>query len=255
MNEQKTTKPCKYCKSDIDANAKICPVCKKKQGRSGCLIAVITVIAILILGSIANSCSGKNKQPNTDTSTPVTSESQENAVTESTEDDTAPVEDIISYNSGQYKIGVDLPAGEYVIITNNGIMSYLEVSSDSTGNLDSIIANDNFSGRSYVTVSDGQYLKFTYSDMYDANNAPAVDSSNGTLPAGMYKVGVDLPAGEYKVSANSTAIEGLDAYWEISSDSSHTLSSIISNENFSGERYVTVSEGQYLKLSNCTLQL
>ena len=26
------TKKCKHCKSDIDKKAKICPVCKKKQG-------------------------------------------------------------------------------------------------------------------------------------------------------------------------------------------------------------------------------
>ena len=30
--KEKKTKVCKYCKSEIDAKAKICPNCRKKQG-------------------------------------------------------------------------------------------------------------------------------------------------------------------------------------------------------------------------------
>ena len=50
MNEEKEgTKLCKYCKSEIPAGAKICPNCRKKQGKSGCLIAVIAVVVIFII--------------------------------------------------------------------------------------------------------------------------------------------------------------------------------------------------------------
>lgn len=44
-------KKCKHCQSDIDAKAKVCPTCKKSQGMSGCLKAVIVLI-ILIIGVI-----------------------------------------------------------------------------------------------------------------------------------------------------------------------------------------------------------
>lgn len=49
MSEEKEngkTKQCKYCKQEIDAKAKICPHCRKKQTPSGCLIAVIAVVVI-----------------------------------------------------------------------------------------------------------------------------------------------------------------------------------------------------------------
>jgi hypothetical protein len=44
-------KKCKHCQSEIDAKAKVCPNCKKSQGMSGCLKAVIVFI-ILIVGII-----------------------------------------------------------------------------------------------------------------------------------------------------------------------------------------------------------
>ena len=43
-------KKCKYCQTEIDAKAKICPNCKKKQGPNGCLIAVIVVIILAVIG-------------------------------------------------------------------------------------------------------------------------------------------------------------------------------------------------------------
>ena len=47
------TKKCKYCQSDIPKKAKVCPVCKKKQGGRGCLIAVGVVVALGIIGAVA----------------------------------------------------------------------------------------------------------------------------------------------------------------------------------------------------------
>ena len=52
MSEEKEsgkTKQCKYCKQEIDAKAKICPHCRKKQTPSGCLIAVIAVVVIIVI--------------------------------------------------------------------------------------------------------------------------------------------------------------------------------------------------------------
>lgn len=43
------------------------------------------------------------------------------------------------------------------------------------------------------------------------------------------------------------------AYFEVDKDSSHNLVSIVSNRNFEGDTYVTVSDRQYLKISGCTI--
>ena len=64
------------------------------------------------------------------------------------------------YNSGVYKVGVDIPAGEYCVYAeyeDHG--GYYCVSSDSAG--DSIIGNNNFDYNAFVTVYDGQYIQFS----------------------------------------------------------------------------------------------
>ena len=70
---------------------------------------------------------------------------------------------------------------------------------------------------------------------------------NDNLSGGMYKVGVDIDAGEYKVTPDG------NGYYEVDSSSAGTLDAIVANENFSSDVYVTVSDGQYLKLSGATL--
>lgn len=66
----------------------------------------------------------------------------------------------------------------------------------------------------------------------------------------MFKVGTYLPAGEYKISVDEDSVVGY-GYIEVSTDSSHVLSSIKSNDNIDGDSYITVSDGEYLKLSGC----
>lgn len=153
-----------------------------------------------------------------------------------------------TYSAGMYKIGSDMPAGEYVLTADS--MAYFQVAKDSTGGMDSILSNDNFTNRSIITVTDGQYLTLRGCTAYAFKDALKVQPVDGYLSDGMYKVGVDLPAGEYKISAT-----GDMAYNEVSSDSTHSMNSIVSNDNFQGEKYITIKDGQYLKLNNAKLKL
>lgn len=69
MNEN-NTKKCKFCKSDIDKKAKICPVCKKKQKAHGCLLGIIIAILAIVLIAIAIGSGSKtpDSENNTDAS-------------------------------------------------------------------------------------------------------------------------------------------------------------------------------------------
>lgn len=161
----------------------------------------------------------------------------------------APTPTAKTYKAGMYKIGSDMPAGEYVLVAS-GSMSYFEIDKDSEGKLESILANDTFHVRSIVTVANGQYIKLTGCIAYPFKDAPKVQLADGFLSDGMYKVGVDLPAGEYKVIP-----EGSMSYKEVSKDSSHTLNSIISNDILQGEGYSTIKNGQYLKLVGAKIKV
>lgn len=154
-------------------------------------------------------------------------------------------DELEQYADGMYKVGADIPAGEYIL--DPSATAYYQVASDSAGTLESIVSNDNFSGTRYITVSDGQYLTLTSCTAYPASYVSEGKVKNDNLSGGMYKVGVDIEAGEYKVTPDG------DGYYEVDSSSVGTLDSIVANENFSSDVYVTVSDGQYLKLSRATL--
>lgn len=240
---QRETKLCKKCKTEIDKKAKVCPQCRSKQGIGVLGWVGIVFLALIVIGAASG---GENNPPVA--ASPVTPAASEQPAEQATVPEApAPVEDL-SIKAAMYKIGTDMPAGEYVLIGNSG-GAYFQLSKDSTGTLDSIIANDLFSNRAYITVSDGQYFEFKNAKAYPTASAPAVEPVNGTLEEGMYRVGLDVPAGEYKVTAPG------DGYVEVSKNSSHTLDSIVSNDLFSGEKYVSFKDGQYIKLRGASLIL
>jgi len=153
--------------------------------------------------------------------------------------------------AGTYKVGEDIPDGEYIVFANG--MAYIESASDSTGELDSIIFNDNLmnNAHAYVTLQDGEYFKLQSAEMYPVEDAPSVEPDDGVYADGMYKVGEDLPAGEYQIILDSSIDMG---YYEVASDSAHQLGSIVTNENVQADTYLTVSEGQYLKLQDVKIE-
>lgn len=76
------TKTCKYCKSEIPADAKICPNCRKKQGGIGKWI-IIGIVVLLIIGVAAG---GNDKDKSSKTASGDTGTTTE-----------APVEEKIEY--------------------------------------------------------------------------------------------------------------------------------------------------------------
>lgn len=49
MSEIKETKLCKHCRSEIDKKAKVCPVCRKKQGLGFFKIVGIAFLSLVVL--------------------------------------------------------------------------------------------------------------------------------------------------------------------------------------------------------------
>ncbi len=152
--------------------------------------------------------------------------------------------DVVS--PGMYKVGKDILANEY-IITGHG-MIYMQAAKDSTGSFDSIIFNDNFENRTWVTLKSGQYFTFKGDAvMYPAGNIEAHKVKlikDKYYPPGMYKAGVDLPPGEYKLYPR----KDMPGYVSLSNFSSHDSKDILMNDNFRSARYITVKNQQFMKL-------
>lgn len=145
---------------------------------------------------------------------------------------------------GMYKIGQDVPAGIYCIAANSSC--YYEVSKDSSGELDSIIQNGNTDTFAFVEVKDGQYLTVERGTFAPADEIEPIQPQGGKWGEGMYRIGVDIPAGEYKVVCND---ERYSAYIAVLSNVSGGIRAIVTNDNFDGEKYITVKDGQYLEVS------
>lgn len=141
----------------------------------------------------------------------------------------------------KYKVGVDMKAGEYVLMNDKKRDSaYFSVCGDANGN--DIIYNGNFSNDSIITVQEGDYVELNHCTAQPIEEVKELDTSG----EGFFKVPTFLKAGEYKIEAISADREG---YYCVYSD--NRQQDIVSNDNFSGSTYVKVSDGQYLSLEHC----
>ncbi len=119
-------------------------------------IIVVCCIGLFIVGMIVGSFS-----PDQNTSS-VASDSD-------SESNNASVDKV--YHDGTYKVGSDLPAGEYKFTQTSEFGGYVERSSDSSMELDSIISNEATTDKGstvYVSVKNGEYLKIQGGDLVKA---------------------------------------------------------------------------------------
>lgn len=147
-------------------------------------------------------------------------------------------------SDGKYKVGDDIPAGDYYVKCNTYNL-YIAVSSDSSGDLDSVIYNLNTHGGVYITVEDGEYLEIQGGDLYELDDTPNRGAEDGHYKEGMYKVGDDIPAGDYTVKSTEE-----QAYIEITTGTRHQVEDIVENDNFKTDKKITLKDGQYLILRN-----
>lgn len=166
-------------------------------------------------------------------------------------------EDGIDYITGTYRDSYYLLAGTDKA-TGKGFLLWLTVNTDSWDKDD---AERLFNALTNSVSYDPTETTIDYKEEWAANNGTSSDpeetseqaeteeeaSTPTVYTAGTYKVGTDIPAGEYKL----TSTDSLGGYWEVTGSSAPDAD-IIGNDNFTGTAYVTVSDGQYLKIDGCT---
>ncbi|SDL04446.1 hypothetical protein [Streptomyces indicus] len=153
---------------------------------------------------------------------------------------------------GDFEVGSDVKPGTYRTTGNDDGMCYWERLKDSKGELESILANDNVTGTSYVTVKAGDKLfKSSGCNGWTAFDESAKGSPKGgdiKGDGGMFKVGVDIAPGTYKSTGNTDDM----CYWERAKDAEHGIDSIAANDNVKGTGIVTITaKDAYFKTSGC----
>ena len=213
-------------------------------------VLLALIVLLLMIGCSSDTANNDEEVNNGNLNQEVVNEGDSNSeVEEEPEPEPEPEPDpvIKSWKDGMYKVGQDIPAGEYVVFTNR-FMGYVEVNKDSSGTFESIISNENISGNYIITLVDGTYVKFQDATAYAFGSEPTLDYSK----EGHFKVGVHVPVGEYRVVLDESAT-GM-GYIEVQSNSSGLFDSIVSNDILTGDSYITLVEGQYIKVQGAHLE-
>ncbi|MEU3840928.1 hypothetical protein AB0E88_12955 [Streptomyces sp. NPDC028635] len=152
---------------------------------------------------------------------------------------------------GEFRVGSDIKPGTYRTSGNSDGTCYWERAKDASGETDAILANDNVTGTSYVTVKPGDKLfKSTGCHDWEAVDARAKGTPATAMKGdgGMFKVGTDIAPGTYRSTGNTDD----SCYWERTKDAGHSIESIIANNNVSGSAVVTISASDaYFKTAGC----
>lgn len=153
-----------------------------------------------------------------------------------------------AFDTGSYVKG-DISAGEYAFVPFEGSGKYYS-EEDSAGN---IIDNENFDSFGYVYVqgagniqTQGVLIKIGAFEKLGVKSAKEIyeklNDATDYKDSAIYKVGVDIAPGVYTIESYG------QGYVEVMSGPVGN-SDIVDNENFNGKYSVTVSAGQYLKVS------
>ena len=225
-------------------------------------VALGAVVGVVVIGVVSanagdNGDGGTSGGTGKDSSASAEREAGGNEGTKDTEDtkdtDKAAVAEkkAAFAGDGDFQVGSDIKPGTYRTTGNSDGMCYWERAKDASGEMDSLLANDNVTGTSYVTVKATDKL-FKSSD---CNDWEAVDEKAKGSPAarmsgdgGMFAVGADIAPGTYKSTGNTDD----SCYWERTKDAEHGVESILANDNVNGTAVVRLSSSDaYFKTTGC----
>ncbi len=150
---------------------------------------------------------------------------------------------MLTYNEGQYKVGSDFIAGEYVLLKTSGRSGCFIITTDANGR--DLVSHAIFDTNSIVTVYNGEYLELQNCMAIDADDFYSSYTINTKQDGIMLKVGYDIMPGEYKLIAAS----GKSACYSIYNDSRQI--DFVDADIFKNSAWVKVRDGQYLVLTSC----
>lgn len=196
------------------------------------LIAILVVAAAIFVCTLIPRDGAEPKDTGKeDPKPPVTnSASYEPSVTFS-------VENPVSFDAGEYKAGVDIPAGEYFFWTGEMMEPGSIVVNDDTCLSDALYCMTIQLNEWDTLVSDHRFTA--------AENVNPVKAKDGILLSGKYKIGKDIAPGTYTVSPVNEDTKG--RYYSIFDEE-------ISNDTeVNGETAVVVPEEGYVVFYNSVL--
>jgi len=210
-------------------------------------IALGAVVGVVVIGAVSANAGGNGKDSS------ASAQHKSGSASGPAEKKKAAEKKAAFAGDGDFRVGSDIKPGTYRTTGNSDGMCYWERAKDAKGETDSIIANDNVSGTSYVTVkATDKIFKSNGCKDWEAVDlkakAKGTPASTMAGDGGMFRVGADIAPGTYRSTGNADD----SCYWERAKDAEQSLHSIIANNNVTGTAVVTISASDgYFKTTGC----
>ena len=153
------------------------------------------------------------------------------------------------YTAGQYEVGTDVPAGEYVFYAVPDELGVITVKDGISADAEELNFST-FHNNNFFTLKEGTYLNVDDAKFYPVTPDTKVPVADGEAE---YRVGIDIPAGEHTFVSTADEDSIMCASVTVRSDSTHDMGTIITSDFFIGEYRILLEDGQYVELSQCTL--
>lgn len=155
---------------------------------------------------------------------------------------------------GTHLVNADIRPGIYRGQGGTGALDscYWARLTDLSGELDSIVANDNAAGQFYVKVAGDDFAFDVACDVRLVDPLPEPpDEYPAEIGVGIYLVGIDIQPGLYQGTAGEDISDS--CYWARLRDVSGTLDDVIANDNAIGQYFVQVSDADFALKTGCNL--
>lgn len=155
-----------------------------------------------------------------------------------------------TYASGSYAVGIDIPAGVYLVREQEhsifpSVMVRRGAAVDSE-----LLSYEMIINQAVIQLSAGTYLTLSDAVAYPFDSAPDAGLQDGVGTEGGYWVGVQIPAGRYTVRPDENApLSSFSVYSGILGTNAQTLRF----ELIYDATELELETGQYITLSGCSL--
>lgn len=222
MNKEKpTVKQCKHCKSEIPYDAKVCPVCRKKQGAPGCLIVVLVVVVLVVIAAFAGGGESSTPQKVESTSGTSQSASQAGQASQASQAQSQPEQTVFTVGDTVELNGVkttllsaeEYPGKQYMMPTDGNVflVCQFEIENDSSAeiNVSSMVSFNAYCDDYSVSLSiTGEMLEDSWKSL-DGTVAPG-KKINGVIA---YEIPQDWQ--KMEISYTPSFWSGHDVQFEI----------------------------------------
>lgn len=213
--EKPTVKQCKHCKSEIPYDAKVCPVCRKKQGAPGCLIVVLVVVVLVVIAAFAGGGESSTPQKVESTSGTSQSASQASQAQSQPEQTVFTVGDTVELNGVKTTLlsAEEYPGKQYMMPTDGNVflVCQFEIENDSSAeiNVSSMVSFNAYCDDYSVSLSiTGEMLEDSWKSL-DGTVAPG-KKINGVIA---YEIPQDWQ--KMEISYTPSFWSGHDVQFEI----------------------------------------